>query len=195
VFRLVMTLLRRCALVSSVVALAIAIQVPALAGTYHHTDARHDVKRYPRSHAPHNRQSDVTHLQIVHNDKAVRFYLRFRSASMRGVRFRGFVIFLKTPSHSYRAGLDWRRSGARGDLVDTTTGQPVMCDQAISRHGHTYLIRIDRGCLGNPRWIRAAFITGVNLGTTRSFSDDPLSSNWRRPDGGGPFTPRVHSSS
>jgi hypothetical protein len=78
-----LTVLRRWAVLTGALALTFVVEGPALAGTYNHTDARHDVKRYPQmQRAPHNRQADVTHLRIVHNDKAVRFYVRFRSGSM-----------------------------------------------------------------------------------------------------------------
>ena len=187
-------LLRRWALFVGVLVLAITIEVPALADSYSHTDERHDVTRYPRIHAPHNRQADVTHVGIVHSEQDVRFHIRFRSASMHGIHIRGFRLALKTPGHDYQADFDWKHGGAQNDLIDLTTGQQVACDQTISRHRHTFRIRTDRVCLGNPRWIRAAFITATLLWSDTSFSDDPLSSDWRRPDGGGPFSPRVRSS-
>ena len=187
--------LRRWAIVTGALALACVVGAPALAGTYTHTDARHDVKRYPQmQRAPHNRQSDVTHLRIVHNDKDIRFYVRFRSGAMTGVDFRTFGVALKTPGHDYTAAFIWSPGGEQQEeLFDETTGQSISCDQTMGRNGRTYRLRINRVCLHKPRWIRAAVGTGTILGTNDSRSDNALSNDWQA-EGTAPFSPRVRSS-
>jgi hypothetical protein len=199
---LVLRLLWGCALAIGVVALSFAVHVPAsVAGTYKHVDARHDVDAFIKGddhRARHNRQSDVAHLRIVHNEKDVRLYVRFRSGRMHGVEFRTFRVGLTTPGHDYTAGFIWNRGGdQQDDLLDETTGKSVNCDQTIARNNHTYLLRINRTCLHRPLWVRAAVQTGTYLGANDSRSDNALSDNWDLNHPGlidRPFSPRVHSS-
>jgi hypothetical protein len=190
-----LTGVRRWAMVPGALALTFVVGAPALADTYNHTDARHDVKRYPQmQRAPHNRQSDVTHLRIVHNDKNFRFYVRFRSGSMTGVDFRTFGAALKTPGHDYIATFIWNPGGEQqDDLLDETTGLSISCDQTIERHARTYILRINRACLQKPRWIRAAVGAATILGTNDSRGDYALSNDWRA-KGESPLSPRVRSS-
>jgi hypothetical protein len=191
----VLKTLRRCAIVPGALALAFAVGVPALADTYTHTDARHDVETIPHhDRAPHNRKSDVTHLRILHNDKDVRFYVRFRSASMKGVESREFGIFLRTPKHSYTATFSLFRGAEQDGLLDETAGTLIDCDQTSRRHGHTIMLRINRACLAKPSWIRAALLAFTSLETNDSRGDNAMSDNWRRAQADGPFTPRLHSS-
>jgi hypothetical protein len=166
----------------------------ALAGTYNHTDARHDVKRYPQmQRAPHNRQSDVTHPRIVHNDKDVRFYVipfRFHE----GCRLPNIWSRAQDSRHDYTASFIWNPGGdQQDDLFDETTGQSISCDQTVTRNGRTYLLRVNRVCLQKPRWVRAAVGTATILGTNDSRGDNALSNYWRA-KGNGPFSSRVRSS-
>jgi hypothetical protein len=198
----VLGLLRGCASVVGAVALSFAVDLPAsVADTYNHVDARHDVDGLHQGNnyrARHNRQSDVSHLRIVHSDKDVRLYFRFRSGRMHGVQFRTFRVALTTPGHDYTAGFIWNRGGdQQDDLFDETTGQSISCDQTIARNDRTYVLRINRTCLHKPPWVRAAVQTGTYLGTNDSRSDNALSDNWdlNRPGRiDRPFSPRVHSS-
>jgi hypothetical protein len=191
----VLKTLRRWAIVPGAVALGFGFGSPVLADTYNHSDSRHDVMRVPQQvQAPHNRKSDVTHLRIVHNDKDVRFYVRLRSASMKGIKSREFGVSLKTPKHSYTASFSVFRSGEQDGLFDETAGTFINCDQTTSRHGQAIMLRINRACLGTPRWIRADVGVGTIIGTSDIRSDNALSNNWRRAQADGPFTPRLHSS-
>jgi hypothetical protein len=196
VFRLVMTLLRRCGLASGVFALAIAIQVPAHAETYNHADVRHDVERAPEStRAPRYREADVTHLQVVHNNKAVRFNITLRSAALKGVQFRTIGYTLKTSGHHYSGVFIKNHDrSVQYILFDDTEGQEIdlTCNESSGRNGRTIWLRIDRSCLGKPRWIRASIGVGTVLGTNNSRGDNALSNKWRETNTQ-IFTPRVHT--
>lgn len=186
----------RRAVVPGVVAVTFAAGTPALADTYTHTDARHDVETVLHmQRAPHNRKSDITHLRIVHNDRDVRFYIRFRDAGMKGVERRTFMMPLKTPKDAYTVYFDLFRGGEQDDLWDGTTETQISCDQTTRRHGHVIMLRVNRACLGKPRWIRASVFAGTMLANKDSRMDNALSSKWRAAERlSGPFSPRVRSS-
>jgi len=78
--------------------------------------------------------------------------------------------------------------------LDETAEEFISCDQTTSRHGRTIMLRINRACLGKPRWIRAAVGAGTIVGTNHIRSDNALSNNWRHGQDDAPFTPRVRSS-
>ena len=175
--------------------IVVSAQVPALAGTYRHTDARHDVEAFPGEHrAPHNREADVTHLRIRHSTRAIRFDLRLRSAAMVGVSFRVVGFSLRTSGHRYSGRYIQNHNGeVQYDLSDDTAGRRISCDESSGRSGHVVWLRLDSSCLRKPRWIRAAVTIGTSTGrrTDSGATDDALSNRWRE-SVPMPFTPRVH---
>ena len=186
----------RGAFLAGALALAFAVQLPAHAEAYSHTDARHDVEKAPQStRAPRYREADVTHLQIVHDDTAVRFDIRLRSAALKGVQFRTVGYTLKTSGHHYSgAFIKNHDRSVQYILFDDTEGQEIdlTCDESSGRNGSTVWLRIDRSCLGMPRWIRASISVGTVLGSNNSRGDNALSNRWRHSDDK-IFSPRVHS--
>lgn len=174
-------------------ALTFAVQVPALADTYLHVDARHDVERSPQGvPAPHYRQADVTRVRINHSDTSIRFAVRLRSSSLRHLRFRVLGFTLKTPSDTYSG--DWiaEHGTAQYDLYNGR-GNPMSCAESSGRNGHTIWLTLDRACFGSPRWVRASVGVGTNDGTL-AWGDNPLSNDWRRTYDD-VFSPRIHAGS
>jgi hypothetical protein len=160
-------------------ALTIAAQFPALAETYAHTDARHDVEKAPQNtRSALYRKADITHVKIAHWQKAIRFTVRLRSASLKGVKFRSLGFTVKTPSHTF-TGAWIAGHGSAQYLLSDETGSDVNCAESSGRAGRTIWLRLDRACLSNPRWIRASVQVGTNDGTS-AWGDNALSSNWRR---------------
>jgi hypothetical protein len=173
------------------IALTMAFQVPSLAQTYANVDARHDVERFPQHvRAPHNRKADVTHLRIRHRLKAVRFTIRLRSASLKNLSFRIVGFTLKTPDQAFEG--DWiaQQGATQYDLADET-GEPVRCTESSGRHGQTIWLRLDRTCLGAPRWIRASVRVGANH-RALGWGDNAISDNWRSSNGA-VSSPRLHA--
>jgi hypothetical protein len=186
---------RAAVLVFGASALALSLQWPTFADTYNHADARHDVERVPQfTQAPRNRESDVTHLQIVHNSKVLRLNVTLRSASLKGVLFRSMGFTLKTSGHRYSGSYIQNHGGdIQYILFDDTAGQEIdaTCHESSGRTGRTIWLRIDRACVGHPRWVRVSLGIGTVIGSNDSRGDNALSNNWRRANDN-VFTPRIH---
>lgn len=172
-------------------ALAFAVQVPALADSYTHVDARHDVEKSPQEvRAPHYRQTDVKRVKIIHGDKSIPFTIRLRSSSLKNLKFRSVGFSLKTPDHMFDGG--WIASpGAAQYLLSDETGNDVSCSESSGRNGRTIWLKLDRACFGNPRWIRSSVFVGANNGTL-AWGDNALSDNWRHTYDA-TLSPRIHA--
>jgi hypothetical protein len=171
---------------------SMAVQDPSVAQTYAHSDARHDVEKFPqREHAPQYRKADVTHIRISHGQKAVRFTLRLRSASLKNLRSRVVGFYVKTPDHRFRGLWIAGHGSAVYDLADDETGEPVSCGESSGRDGHTIWLRVDRACFGTPRWVRASVRVGTNRGAF-GWGDNALSDVWRSSNKA-PFSPRLRA--
>jgi hypothetical protein len=182
----------RAALLAGGLALAFALQSPALAETYGHADAHHDVADTVKGvRAPHYRKADVTHLRIVHGGNAVRLSVRLRSISWKHVDFRTVGFSFKTPGDSYSGDYVRHHHEVQFDLFDVTSGDTVDCNWSSGSKGRTMWVRVPRSCIGTPQWVRASVSVGAYKGT-RSWGDNALSGNWRR-SGDGTLSPRVHA--
>jgi hypothetical protein len=182
----------RAALLGGGLALAFALQGPALADTYEHPDAHHDVADTVKGvRAPDYHKADVTHLQIVHSDNAVRLNVRLRSLRWKRVDFRTVGFGFKTPGDSYVGDYVKHRHEVQFDLFDVTSGDTVDCNWSGGTKGRTIWLRVPRSCIGTPPWVRASISVGAYRGT-RSWGDNALSGNWRR-SGDGTLSPRVRA--
>jgi hypothetical protein len=203
-------------LVTSVVVVVAA--GPAYADEWRAPDPRHDVVRY--QHDPHpapcgtttvqhlrkDASTDITGLVVSHLSAEVRVIVHFRDLGQR----RQFTeIPLRTDGKTYTLDVDrWRRGGAARSSLTTwrppkhvstcgAYGQLSVdepCDGLvglISAAHDRIVAHIPRGCLGNPRWVRAG------ASTARPHHGGTRYDDWHKSDATlvkylGYLGPRVH---
>jgi hypothetical protein len=184
-------------LASALLLLGIAAVAPAWSDTYTHRDATHDVASTAVGggayhHAKDGRRFDATRIQVVHGRERIRFNVRLRSASLKGLDWRTVMFSLKTSGDNYTGS--WQRTPGMVQyiLVDDSTGRSFQCNDELSgTDNRTVWMSLSRACLGSPKWIRAAvFVSGHVAG--RALQDNTQVGTWDATNDIR-FTRRLHS--
>jgi hypothetical protein len=180
----VLTLLRRGAISIGALTLTLGLIAPAMADTYHHRDARHDVGRTRAgvdfNHVPHNWKYDVTRLRVVHTSDQIQFNATLRSTSMKGLDWRTLGFRMETNGHVYSGSWMMHRD-AQFFLYDETAQKDLAlrCIDAGTK-GHTLSLDLDRTCFHNPKWIKVAVSVGGQA-KGLAYADNAQSRSWHHP--------------
>ena len=187
-----MSRLVRLSLRGAGIALAVAVCVtacpnPADAQVYNHRDAIHDVNSAdvddPSNphQEPTNKSFDITHLRVIHGPKMIRFKVKLRSASLKGLYSRSLVFEMRTNRHSYSGSWDMYH----GELQYTVFENKVGVVKCYAQNSRTQIKRrtiwwsFPRSCFHNPRWIRVAVaVRGQPSDRSRWLGDTAQSSSW-----------------
>lgn len=164
---------------------AIVLAPPSSADQIVHRDKLHDVvmateTRGPIEVQPGRVDPDVVRTRVDHRDHALVLALHFLDLRPRESRFLN-VDFETDDRNSYYMGLSWRRNGAATVTIEHPAGaNRIPCPklrQHVNVRRDLISVRIPRGCLGSPRWVRVSMV----IVRTRhqglvTFIDEPLRS-------------------
>jgi hypothetical protein len=125
---------------------------------------------------------------IAHREHRVVIRLRFAKLN-RAKDSYVMLAGLDTPARSpYHLFVGWRRNGSAEVILEGLGPDAVECPKLrplLNLNRDLIRIRIPRGCLGSPRWIRANITVSrdamSNIGT---LTDDPMSNRPASPFSG-----------
>jgi hypothetical protein len=157
----------------------VAVPTAAMADSQTHHDKAGDVLRHNNNlgtwaAAPSRAQADLLSTTVTHSAKTVRFTMKFRSLNRTGTGLI-FNFFIRTPRTTRILAISAHRGDWRGaaSVLDEPTTSPVACHVTYTIDYTHNLVRgsVPRSCLGNPRWIRVAFLSSSYDTTSVDYSD------------------------
>jgi len=160
-------------------------------------DKRHDVVFLAEGGQPtlqpRRVDPDVVRTRVAHRDHAIVIGLRF--ANLRRHQVRSLNVDFETDDRNrYSVSLGWRRNGSTTVFIEHLP-DVVDCpklQQHVNVRRDLIRVRIPRGCLGAPRWVRVYMVTTRTLHNGLAWLiDEPLRSvgtNFQPPN----FTRRLY---
>lgn len=177
---------------------ALALPGVAVAATYTHRDATHDVQRYNLGdrtlvRADHNRSADITKVSISYTRRTLDTVFWVRSGSVRSDWL--YEAQIRTSDHTrFELDLSVGTPDHRFELKDSS-GTDVVCDgmtRHVARAKSRIRVTVPSSCLHRPDWVRSSAAFGYTVKDSHQFADDGLRKRGLTEDPRFALTPRLH---
>jgi hypothetical protein len=158
---------------------AVALPGTALAATFDHDDATHDVQRYDYgdqtvSDAPHNKSVDITRTRIIFTRHTLESTVWLRSKKV------GDVWLVAGQLRTSQGKFSWLVSVAphsKDVELDDPNGDPLPCDgithHVASSKGRA-TVTVPSSCLDKPQWVREGVAFAITTADDHQLADDGL---------------------
>jgi hypothetical protein len=182
---------------ASAVVAALAVSGAAVAQTYTHQDAKHDVQRYLLSsgkieNVPHNKATDIVRARLSYSKDGLTSTVWLRSGKV------GDSWLMSGPVHTGSTHFDWSASqdpsGKVLELRDAH-GASVACDGLDVRVAHRkgrVAMTVPTSCLGTPDWVKAGVAFSVQPSDTTLLIDDGLQKRGLTKEPTFSLSPKLH---
>lgn len=175
---------------------ALAAPGAAVAQTFTHRDAVHDVQRYDVStrtftNAWRNRSVDIVQVRLSYSRKSLTGTAWLRSGEV------GPNWMMVGRIRTWSARFEWDATADRsGHTLALFEGNAqIACDGLslhVKRHKGRLRVTVPASCLGSPRAVRAGMVFGIWTSDTVSYYDDALQKRGLDTDGKLALSRRLH---
>lgn len=166
-------------IVGSGVVAALAVPGSAVAQTFAHRDATHDVQRYTLpggtlTNAPHNKAADIVRTRLTYTNRGLESTIWLRKGEV------GRNWLLDGQVHTGSTHFEWfasQSSSSTVALIYDADGAQVACDRLKTHVSHRkgrVGTRIPASCLGSPAAVREGVAFDIPATDTTQFADDAL---------------------
>jgi hypothetical protein len=184
-------------LAASAVVAALAVPGAAVAQTYAHQDAQHDVQRYLLSsgkveNARHNKATDIVRARLSYSKNGLTSTVWLRSGKV------GRSWLMSGPVHTGSTHFDWSASqDTSGKVLDLrdSNGASIACDGLAVRVAHRkgrVAMTVPASCLGKPDWVKAGVAFSVQPNDTTLLIDDGLQKRGLTTESTFSLSPKLH---